>query len=135
MYVLKLTPAATLGLFIAHRNSTPKGIPAIRASLDADRVFIGEGGLLKPVDGGQVQVAAKDTVEVILENHVYDHLRAALTSVADEGDVFGFGSRKNGEARVPPGNATEADDALSKAEKRDQPASPRLVEGKGKKTG
>ena len=130
MYAIKLTPQATLGLFIAHQAHQPKGIGGMRAAIDCDRVFFsGEGaGLLRALDGGKIEVVAREAAEALLENHVYEHLKAAITAAVDDGKTFGY---RNDQKH--PSFGAEAYDAVEKAEKREAPAVPKLVEGKKEK--
>lgn len=124
MHHLNISPSAAVGLFIAHRSYQPKGVDQMRAALDAERLFLREGdaGLVKLVGEG-IASGSASTTEVILENHVYEHLKRAITGALDEGKAFGF---TRGQAS--PLHATEAFDAIEKAEKRDAIAAPKLVD-------
>lgn len=136
MYHLTLTPQATIGLFVAHRAYDAKGSTHVRALVDADRVFLADGdaGLLHATADGKVETVAKEKIEVALENHVYEHLQRALTAAMESGTTFGFNGTPE-RPRVNPAFATEAEDALKAAEKRDAPATPKLVEKTPEKKG
>lgn len=130
MYHLSLTPAATVGLFVAHRMYQPKGVEQMRASLDTERLFFKEaGGLVSVTEKGGISSAAIEKVEVAVENHIHEHLKRAITAALDEGKAFGFLA-----GQASPLHGTEAFDAVEKAEKRDAPAKPVLVEKPSKKT-
>ena len=47
MYEITLTPAATLGLFLAHRRHKSDTVPGLRASIDAERWFLGKDPLVE----------------------------------------------------------------------------------------
>jgi hypothetical protein len=148
MKQVTLTPAAAVGLFVAHRASQPKSMPEVRGALDAERWFLERDPVvvlreteLVGEDGRRTRGAAIEAAwtegrrDVRLEKHVFDHLKSALATAITEGKTFGFYQSRG---QAPLLSAAEATDALEAAtEVEVEKAAPRVLETpkKGKVAG
>lgn len=143
MHHLTVTPAATLGLYTAHRACQPKTLLEHRAWLDADRALLGgESPLIKAANVervnekgekvlvSEIRTTANEPVDVAFENHVFDHLKSALASALADGETYG---PRQSEGQTPSLYGVEAHDAVEKAKKVDAPTKPAPAEKAAKK--